>query len=216
MNKAVVLDLDGTLMETIEDIRCALNIMLKKFGYPEITSERARQIINHGAKELVKNAIPEKLSQEKFNECYDEYKKIYFDLDCKKTYVYQGMQEFITACKNAGYKVCIATNKHVSKTKSLCEEKLPDFKFDAILGIDEGVIPKPDPTYTLKMLESLDVNPQDAYFIGDGDTDVVTSLRAGTKGISVLWGYRNQSQLSKVGAKIFAQTPADLLNLIKL
>ena len=119
------------------------------------------------------------------------------------------------AGKNAGYKVCIATNKHLSITKRLCKEKLPNFEFDAILGVEEGVIPKPDPTCTLKMLKEIGVEPQNAYFIGDGDTDVLTAINTGTKGISVLWGYRNKQVLQNLGAKVFAQTPADLFNLIK-
>ena len=216
MNKAVVLDLDGTLMETIDDIARATNIMLQKFGYRTLDRDGVVKLINYGAKELVKGSLPEEVTEEKLNECYDVYKKTYFDLDCSGTYVYEGMKEFIIACRNAGYKVCVATNKHLSITKRLCQEKLPDFKFDAILGVDEGVIPKPDPTCTLKMLKDLDVDPKNSYFIGDGDTDVLTAINTNTKGIAVLWGYRNKQALEKIGAKVFANTPKDLFDLVEL
>ena len=215
MNKAVILDLDGTLMETIDDIKRAVNILLTRYGFPQITSERAIQIINHGAKQLVKDAIGVPISEKLFNEYYKAYQDIYFNLDCSGTYVYDGMEEFIVKCKQAGYKVCIATNKHLTITERLCKEKLPNIQFDAILGVEEGVIPKPDPTYTLKMLKQIGVEPKNAYFIGDGDTDVLTAINTGTKGISVLWGYRNKQVLQDLGATMFAQTPADLFNLIK-
>lgn len=216
MNKAVVLDLDGTLMDTATDIMLSLNAMLARFGYRTLNREETIMRVNNGAKELVRKSLPEEVSEEKLNDCYDFYRYVYDNSDCSNTYVYEGMKEFVTACKNKGYKVCVATNKQSVKAVKLCESVLSDFKFDGILGVDNGVIPKPNPEYTVRMLKTLNVKPENAYFIGDGETDVLTAVNGKMKGISVLWGYRSKEHLSKFGATVFAEKPSDLFKLLDL
>lgn len=216
MNKAVVLDLDGTLMDTATDIMLSLNEMLNHYGYRTLDREGTVLRVNNGAKELVKKSLPEEVSEEKLNECYEYYRKIYDNSDCSNTYVYEGMKEFITACKNHGYKVCVATNKQSVKAVELCENVISDFKFDGILGVDNGVAPKPNPESTVKMLNKLNVKPENAYFIGDGETDVLTAINGNMKGICVLWGYRSKEHLMRFGAKVFVETPSDLFKLLDL
>ena len=214
VNKAVVFDLDGTLMDTIDDLTLSLNEMLSHFGYPTIYRKKTLSAINNGAKKLVERCLPEKLSEEKFNECFAYYISAYASNNCEKTVVFEGMEDLIYKCQKAGYKVCVATNKQASKTYELCKQKLPKVKFDYILGIQDGVIPKPNPIAILSFLESLGVMPQNAYLVGDGDTDVLTAINGNMKGVAVLWGYRDKQALEKVGATVFAQNAKELEQIL--
>ena len=216
MNKAVIFDLDGTLLDTIKDIHVSINTLAERFGYPQITIEQTTKAINTGARELIKKCLPKNVEGEEFENAFETYKSIYQNSGYVHTCPFTGIKEVLVACKRAGYKVCVCTNKQISATVQLCKQKFPDFTFDYILGIDDGIIPKPDPTATLEMLKKINVSPKDAYFIGDGDTDVLTSINANIKGISVLWGYRNKQELSNVGATVFANSPLDLFKLLAL
>lgn len=216
MNKAVVFDLDGTLLDTVQDIHFSLNEVCQRCGYPQITLEHTIKAINTGARQLVKNCLPKEVEGQEFENAFNLYQTIYHNSGYVHTRPFQGIKEVLVACKKAGYKVCVCTNKQISATLQLCKQNFPDFNFDYILGIEDGIIPKPDPTATLNMLKKINVSPENAYFIGDGDTDVLTSINAQTKGISVLWGYRNKQELSNVGAKVFASEPLDLLKIIAL
>ena len=215
MTKAVIFDLDGTIMNTIEDITSAINVTFKHFGYKTITVKDCIKAINRGARQLIKDALlPLVLPEEKFSEVFAFYVKTYSQNPCNLTHLYDGIEDVIIAFKNNGYKVGVVTNKHLSITQQLLKEKLPSVQFDGIIGIDEGIIPKPDPTATLKLLNQIGVEPKNAYLVGDGDTDVLTAINAKVNGIAVLWGYRNKQALQQVGANIFASNPNDLLKII--
>ncbi len=212
--KAVVFDLDGTLLDTIDDITLSLNDMLSHFGYPTIDRDKTISIINHGAKSLVRNSFPQPISDEQFDVCFDYYLKSYANNTCDKTVLYKGVYDLLLDCKKAGYKVCVATNKQASKTLTLCGEKFNGFEFDYVLGVSDGVVPKPDPTAILSFLSCLGVKPQNAVMVGDGDTDVKTALNANMQSVAVLWGYRTKEQLLEAGAKTFASNAEELRKIL--
>ncbi len=214
VNKAVVFDLDGTLLDTIDDITLSLNDMLSHFGYPTVDRKRVISIINHGAKSLVQNSFPNPISQAEFDVCFEYYLTSYANNPCDKTVLYDGIYQLICDLKEAGYKVCVATNKQASKTYQLCKEKFNGFKFDYVLGVSEGVVPKPDPTAILSFLDGLNVKPENAILVGDGDTDVKTAINAKMSSVAVLWGYRSKEQLSQAGAKVFASNVNQLRNIL--
>ena len=212
--KAVVFDLDGTLLDTINDIAFSLNDMLWHFGYRTLDRKSVIGLINHGAKALVKNSFPERISQEKFDQAYDYYFNSYAKNPCDKTVLYDGIGEILLDCKSAGYKVGVCTNKQAGKTLQLCKNKFNGFNFDFIIGVEEGIAPKPDPTAILNKLAELGINPNEAVMVGDGDTDVKTAINAKMQSVAVLWGYRDRERLESVGATVFAKDCKQLKELL--
>lgn len=214
MNKAVIFDLDGTLLHTLPDIHYYVNQMLEHYSYPLRTESEVMQFIGCGSRNLIKLSLPEGLSDERVTECHNYYNKIYTDSGSPKTCVFDGIKEVVQTLKKRGYRLAILTNKPQETTDTVLDRYMSDFGFDMVVGQSEKVKVKPDPTTAKNILKEFDVLPKDCYFVGDGETDVQTSINLGSNGIAVLWGYRSKAQLTVAGAKTFAVNPKDLLDLI--
>ncbi len=214
MNKAVIFDLDGTLLHTLPDIHYYVNQMLEHYSYPLRTESEVMQFIGCGSRNLIKLSLPEGLSDERVTECHNYYNKIYTDSGSPKTCVFDGIKEVVQTLKKCGYRLAILTNKPQETTDTVLDRYMSDFGFDMVVGQSEKVKVKPDPTTAKNILKKFDVLPKDCYFVGDGETDVQTSINLGSNGIAVLWGYRSKAQLTVAGAKTFAVNPKDLLDLI--
>lgn len=215
MAKAVIFDLDGTLLDTLQDITDNLNIMLDQFNYPQVTLKETRLRVGSGARNLVKASLPQDLTESQIDECLAVYNRCYTASVSPKTKLFDGIDVVLLTLKERGYKLAILTNKPQPTTETVYREHLEKFKFDYVFGSQPGFKHKPDPESTKFVLQKLGVeNPNDAYFVGDGETDVMTSINANTKGIAVLWGYRDLPDLQKAGATEFAKSPLDLLSKI--
>lgn len=214
MNKAVLFDLDGTLLDTVHDIADKVNQTLTHFGYPTLTVTQIMQRIGNGSKMLIKNSIGVPVSEEHFNIVLGWFLKLYAGEPDAKTKPFDGILQVLQILKERGYKLAIVTNKPQPATDKICRELLSFVGFDKIIGQSGTVKCKPDKTATLNLLNELNVQPENAYFVGDGETDVLTAINANINGIAVLWGYRTKEQLSDAGARVFANKPSDLLSLI--
>lgn len=215
MNKVVIFDLDGTILDTLKDIAENINIMLTHFGYKTLEDREIMQYIGNGARNLVRRSIKEQLTEKELDEKLEYYNRIYTAAPSDKTCVFSGLKEVIQSLKSRGYKLAILTNKPQMTTDKVCDKYLKDLGFDMVVGQRDGVPIKPDPTAVYSIMKFLKVESKNAYFVGDGETDAMTAKNAHVNGISVLWGYREKYQLEEVGATIFAEKPQDLLNLIK-
>jgi len=214
MNKAVVFDLDGTLIDSLPDIYHYVNVTLEKFDAPKRKLHEVRQFIGNGAKNLIKRSFNE-LTEEQLKERLDYYNQKYTASGSPKTKLFDGVKETLLELKKRGYKLAILTNKPQITTEDVYKRYLMDIGFDVVFGARNGVKIKPDPEALFMILDELSVKSENAYFVGDGETDVMTAANGKVKAISVLWGYRDKAQLEEVGATVFADKPSDLIELIK-
>lgn len=213
MYKAVIFDLDGTLLDSLNDIVAVLNDALKHFGLPPISRGQAQTYIGNGAKELVRLAIGEK-NCNRLSEILAYYKDKYSQSDNNYARLYEGEEEALTLLKNAGVKIAVLTNKpHEAALKA---EKIffAKYGFDCVTGQIDGAPLKPDPQTLNEIIKRLGVSRCDCLFVGDGEADVITAKNAGIDCVSVLWGYRTKKQLELSGAEIFAENFTQLTNMI--
>ena len=214
MIKLAIFDLDGTLLHTIPDIAENVNIMLEKYGYRTLSEKEVAKRVGNGAKNLVKQSIPEELPEDKLKVILDYYNKIYTESGSKKTALFSGIEELLIGLKERGVKLAILTNKPQMTTDGVYKTYLSKFNFDKVVGASDTVKCKPDKTATESIIKEFKVNNSEVVFIGDGETDVLTAINSNVLGIAVLWGYRDKEQLSDAGAKIFANEPLEILNII--
>ena len=214
MQKAVLFDLDGTILDTVHDIADKVNLTMKHFGYPTLTDKEIMQRIGNGSRNLIKNSIGVPVSEEYLDNVLQYFMGLYAGAEDPKTQPFDGIIETLQTLKQRGYKLAIVTNKPQPATDKICKERLSQISFDKIIGQSRLVKCKPDKTATVNLLKEFDVLPENAYFVGDGETDVQTAINAGVNGISVLWGYRPKEQLVNAGAKVFVNHPTELLSVI--
>ncbi len=215
MNKAVIFDLDGTLIDSLPDIANYVNLTLEKFGEPKKDDKFIITLTGDGAKNLISRSFDGKFDGQELQERLDYYNRHYTDSGSPKTKVFEGVGEVLIELKKRGYKLGILTNKPQMTTDVVYERLLSQYGFDVVVGSREGVKVKPDPTMLLQMLKELDVLPENCYFVGDDVPDAQIAINAGVKGISELWGYRERKFLEQAGATVFINTPKELLDIIK-
>ena len=209
---AVFFDLDGTLLDTVPDIRASLNATLAEFGYPGISYEETCAFVGNGAKKLVVRAL--KGDAENVEEVYARFRERYGGSRNVETRVYDGIKELLARLKARGVKLAVVTNKPQNATERVIEKFFPD-TFDFVGG-DDGSIPcKPDPSLARYAALTMRVAPRDCVFVGDGETDVLTAKNAGMREIAVLWGYRTREQLASAGATAFASSCSELEKMLK-
>ena len=214
MKKLVIFDLDGTLLNTLEDIRECLNVALEKFGYPTLTPPEVLKRVGYGAKKLVELALGNPTPEE-LEKVFSVYVPLQAESDNSKTVLYDGLNEVLIELKNKGYKLAIVSNKPDSVTQIVCEQKLKKYGFDFITGNRPELFnPKPDKSCVEYCLNSLGIKKEDAIYIGDSEVDVKTFVSAGLDGIGVLWGFRPKELLVEAGCKHFASTANELLQEI--
>ena len=212
--KAVIFDLDGTLLDTLDDLNDCVNAMLKEFGYRTLSKQEVRAIVGYGAKRLIEKSLPETVSEEELQERIDAYNLIYNSSDSPKTKLFDGIAQVLMELKKRGYKLAVLSNKPQPSTDLVYDKYLKDFKFDLVCGQSEKIKCKPDPSGALYILKTLGVKAENAFFVGDGDTDVLTAISAKIKGVAARWGNRSREQLVQAGANLFAERPSDLLKII--
>ena len=212
MIKAVIFDLDGTLLNTLGDIQSVLNESLEKFNLPKITYEQAGKFIGNGAKKLVERAVGNRIDL--VPQVYEYYAEKFAKCANERTELYEGEEQALSVLTSAGIKLAIITNKPQNATNAVFAKYLANFEFSEVLGQTEYYPLKPNPASTLAVIEKLGVKKDECVFVGDGETDVATAEAAGVKCISVLWGYRTREQLEGAGAKLFAENFKELTQLI--
>ncbi len=214
MKKLIIFDLDGTLLYTLDDIKESLNIVLKNNGYPTLSSEQVLQNVGYGAKELVRRSLNNP-SDEVLQKVFDEYVPLQEKSQNEFTKLYDGLDSVLISLKKQGYKLAIVSNKPDSVTQIVYQQLLKQYDFDFVTGNRPGVFnPKPDKTCVEYCLNALQIDKQDALYVGDSEVDVKTFINSNVDGIGVTWGYRPKQLLVDAGCVRFASNPKELLEKI--
>lgn len=212
MIKAILFDLDGTLLNTLPDIRRHLNDALTAHGYPAISEEQTRRCIGDGARRLVERAFP---AGEKFSEeVFEDFSRRYATNDNSCSRLYDGETEFLKMLVKRGIKFGIVTNKPHEATLGCVEKFFREYPLAFVSG-ESGAFPcKPDPSLALYAALTMRVPVAECAFVGDGETDALTAKNSGMFGVSTLWGYRTRAELEKAGATRFASSFAELEKIL--
>ncbi len=202
--KHFIFDLDGTLAYTIEDLRSAMNKMLRHFGWKEVTVEETLKNINSGARVFVAGCLPEEYQNDEavIDKAYAKYSEFYSEEYVKTTKLYPCVAEGIAYLKSKGARLAVFSNKQDVQTKGICQKLFPEGTFEIVLG-NNGQFPhKPSPEGALYIAEVLGASPDDIVFVGDSDVDMHTAQNSGMHSVGVSWGYRPKELLVSLGAEM--------------
>ena len=215
MIKAVLFDLDGTLVNSLADLAASANYALSVMGYPTHETEKYKYFVGNGMPNLMERILPsEERSAEKINELLDIFLGYYKEHYLDKTVVYEGIIPLLNALKAQGITVGVVSNKADGMTQ-LIIEKLLDGYFDIVQGKLEGFLPKPDPALTLLVMSKLGVKPDECIFVGDSGMDAALGVNCGAVPVGALWGFRTKEELIENGAEYTIDNPLTLLDILK-
>lgn len=210
----VIFDMDGTVLDTLQDLADAVNVALKTFGLPERTLDEVRSFVGNGVRRLIELSVPGGFEHPRFEEIFAKFRE-YYGLHCNdKTRAYDGILPLLRELEQQGYGLAIVSNKLDSAVKELNEIYFEGIVKVAI-GEVEGIAKKPAPDMVEKALRELGKTKETAVYVGDSDVDLLTAKNAGLPCISVLWGFREEEFLKQYGAQYFAKTPAEIPGLIE-
>lgn len=212
--KAVVFDLDGTLLDTIDDLGNSMNTVLASMGYPLHTIPEYKYFIGKGLRNLVTSVLPPEARDEKTIEhCLDKMFQEYGGRWGEMTLPYPGVTELLDELASKGIRLAILSNKAHLITMKVFDKYLSRWDFDAVFGERPGIPRKPDPTVAFEIIEMLQIPADQIVYLGDSGSDMETANSAGMYAVGALWGFRNAEELMEHGAKLMIQSPEELLKL---
>lgn len=214
MKKAVIFDLDGTLIDSVPDITYYLNIALAKFGFNAVDEDRVKGIIGHGAKSLVLNAIDKTVSSKTLDKVLNFYNNIYTETPFVKTVIYNGVSKTLATLVSRGYMLAVCSNKPYFTTEKIVNAAFGPDLFTVISGYTAGGALKPDKKAVTDVLDKLGVISKNAFLVGDMETDAVAAHNSGVKFIAAQWGYGKPERLIATGATEFAASPEEILKFV--
>ena len=214
MINTVVFDMDGTVLNTLDDLTDAVNYVFSKFDLPPRGQEEYRWFFGNGIGYAMKCAAPEGTPDSLFDEMIPVFRE-HYDKHClDKTRPYEGILELMNALKDKGYKMAIVSNKIDSAVKELNERFFSEYVSVAI-GEKPGIKRKPAADTVLAALDELGALRDEAVYIGDSEVDLQTARNSGLPCIAVLWGFRDKDHLIENGATTFANTPKDVISILE-
>ncbi len=209
--KLAIFDLDGTILDTLEDLKESTNAALASNGYPARTLDEVRRFVGNGIGKLIERAVPQGTSKEAAEKTLESFKRHYGIHCADHTKPYDGILELLENLRKRGIQTAVVSNKADFAVQELCSKYFPD-AFDFVVGEREGIRRKPCPDSVFEVLRTLKKTADEAVYIGDSDVDVETAKQAGMDGIFVSWGFRGREFLIEHGAesKSIVDTPKEL------
>ena len=212
--KAIIFDLDGTLLNTIEDLTLCFNAVIKKRDFPVFTIDEYKLLVGNGAENVIRNIIPkDRIAEDLVKECLAEFKAVY-SAGCQiHSKPYPNIEHLLQALNEMGVKCAVLSNKPQDATIQCIQYYFPKIPFYSVVGKGEDTSLKPDPLLALKILEDMQVSPKECVFLGDTATDMQTAVNAGAFPVGALWGFRSEEELTEAGAKKVITNSLELLEL---
>ena len=209
-----IFDLDGTILNTLEDLADSTNYALKTCGYPERTMNEVRQFVGNGIRKLMERAVPEGTPVEEIDRVHETFTAHYKVHCADKTRPYDGIMELLQNLKKDGCKLAVVSNKADYGVQELCKQYF-DGIFDFAVGEREGIRKKPAPDSVNEVLKTLGCSRDRAVYIGDSDVDIQTAANAQMDHIIVEWGFRDVPFLIAKGAKVLVEKPEEILEIVE-
>ena len=212
MLDTVIFDLDGTLLDTLEDLYLSVNHILSKYNFPLRTKDEVRMFVGNGVPKLIERALPKGHDKKTFDSALADFKEYYGHHCNDNTKPYPGINESLSYLKARGYKIAVVSNKVDFATKSLCRDYFGGL-VEVAIGQREGIEKKPAPDSVFEAMRLLD--SKNAIYIGDSDVDIMTAKNSNLPCIAVTWGFRDKDFLYESGGRIFADTTREMLEIIE-
>lgn len=213
MKKAILFDLDGTLVNSIYDIGSAVNHALAELGQPGFSTEQYYKMVGNGMKKLCQRALAAD-KQHLVDDLLQRYQARYLAHCCDETVVYEGVPQLLTTLHDRGYRLAVITNKPQDQARRVMETLLPGAPLDMVWGQQPPFAVKPDPAVYRHVAGLLGVRPEDTVYCGDSDVDMLFAKNAGARAVGCLWGFRGKAELEGAGADALAETPLDILECL--
>lgn len=209
----VIFDLDGTLLNTLEDLTDSVNAALARYGFPARKAAEVRQFAGNGVARLIALSIPDGTDNPRFQECLADFRSLYAKNMQNKTKPYPGIPTLLRQLSDRHYKLAIVSNKFDQAVKGLNRTYF-DAYIKIAIGESEHIAKKPAPDAVYKALEELGSTPDRAVYVGDSEVDVQTAKNAGMVCVGVTWGFRDRAVLEREGADHRIDRPEELLDLV--
>ena len=209
---ALIFDLDGTLVDTLEDIASAMNAVLRRSSFPERALSEYQGWVGAGSKKMVPKASPEYADHELL---YDEFCKQYEEMLLQKSRSFISVEEVLIPLKQQGFQLAVFSNKNHEATEKIIASLFPSGLFSIVKGLQADGKPKPDPSGFNMICDRLEISTNRAVMIGDTEIDLCTAANAGAKSVFVEWGYQDASEIDGQLIGELVQLPGDLLNLFE-
>lgn len=213
MYKLAVFDLDGTLLDTLEDLASSVNFALREMGFPQRTTEQVRGFIGNGVKKLIERSVPRGTDKKSELKCLDIFTEHYLSHMYDTTAAFEGVSRLLEELKAQGVKTAVVSNKLHSAVEELCLRFFPGL-IDIALGVSCEKERKPAPVNVIRALDYFSCDRYSAVFVGDSETDVLTAHNAGLAVIGVTWGFRSRRELIDSSADFIADTAQEVKNII--
>lgn len=216
--KGIIFDLDGTLLDTIEDLRDSVNDVMKIYGWKEHDSKSCKMMVGNGFRKLIQRALPEEKQKDEtfLDEAVDQFSKAYHKRYLNKTIPYDGILKLLETLEEKGIKIAVNSNKRGDYTSALVNKYFSQFPWTAVYGEreSEGIPKKPDPSAALEIAGLMKLPKEEVLYIGDSKTDMQTGQNAGMDTIGVSWGFRGREELEENHASYVVDHPEDILKFI--
>ena len=205
-----IFDLDGTLLDTLNDLAASTNPALRQHGMPDHTTDEVRRMVGNGVAKLIERAVPQGLDNPDYEQVLADFKAHYSVHSMDTTRPYPGIEELLHTLKQQGKRLAVVSNKFCTATEALCRHFFGD-TIEVAIGESERIRKKPAPDAVIEAMRRLDAHKDNTVYVGDSEVDVATAHNSGLPCISVTWGFRDRALLTDHGATTFADSPMDIV-----